>query len=69
MLGDRMLGGDSTKSHAHHRIRTRGEHIHQAVLNQLTRSIFDVVGESETNTLALADPVFLHGAHTVGPAR
>ena len=64
----RVFRCDSTECHAHDGIGARRKDKHFAVLDQLTRSIFDGVGKSKAQPLTLADPVFLHRAHTVGPA-
>ena len=68
MQRQRMLGRDRAKRHAHDGVGTRGEHIHAAVLNQLTRRVPDVVREGEANTFGFANPVFLHQTHFVRPA-
>ena len=63
-----MLGRHSAKSHTHDGVGTRCEHKHAAVTDQRARCVLDVVWERKAHAFALADPVFLHQAHALGPA-
>jgi hypothetical protein len=66
--GQRVLGRHGAEGHAHDGVGARGEHVHAAVLDQLAPRVADVVREGKAHALALADPVFLHQAHALGPA-
>ena len=68
MLRQRVLRRHGAESHAHDGVGTCGEDIHLAVTNQLTVSALDVMVEGKAHASRLADPVFLHQAHLVGPA-
>ena len=50
-------------------VSARGEHIQLAVADQLAVIAADVMREGKANPFALADPVLLHQAHALGPAR
>ena len=64
-----MLGGHGAESHAHDGVGTCGEHVHLAVADQGARSVSDRhAGRQSARLRDLADPVFLHQAHLVGPA-
>ena len=63
----RMLGCDRAKRHAHDGVSARGEHMHSAVLYQLTFGIANVMCECKTHTFTFANPVFLHQPHFVRP--
>ena len=65
---DRMLRCHGTESHTHNRVWTRGEDEHFAVLYQCTRFVLDLMAKRKTNTLALTNPIALHGAHLIRPA-
>src|SRR5690554_5472654 len=64
----RVFRRDGTEGDPHDGISACGEHIHATVLDELTLVVADVVSESKTHAFALTDPVFLHQAHTFGPA-
>ena len=66
--GQRVLRGDGAEAHAHDGVRPGGEDVHAAILNQRAAVVLDVVREGKAQALALADPVFLHQAHALGPA-
>ena len=68
MQRQRMLGRHGAKGHAHDGVGARREHKHAAVADQRARGVFDFVRERKAHTFALADPVFLHQAHALGPA-
>ena len=60
--GERMLGGDGDEGHAHDRVGARGEY------PELLSLAVELIGESETHALALADPVLLHQLDLLRPA-
>ncbi len=64
-----MLGGDRAEGDAHDGVRARGEDVHPAVTDRLAVGAADVVRKGESHPVALADPVGLHRAHALGPAR
>ena len=64
----RMLGRHGAKGHAHDGVGARGEDVHPAVANQRARAILDVMRERKAHAFALADPVFLHQPHALGPS-
>jgi hypothetical protein len=66
--GQRVLGRHGAEGHAHDGVGAGGEHVHLAVADQRAVVAPDVVREGEAHALALADPVFLHQPHLVGPA-
>ena len=68
MQRERMLGRDRAEGHAHDGIGARGENIHAAVADQGARCVPDVMRERKAYAFALADPVFLHQLHPLGPA-
>ena len=62
-----MLRRHGTKGHAHDGVGSRGEHIHLAVLNQLTVGTANVVRKRKAHTGGFANPVFLHELDALGP--
>ena len=62
-----VLGSHRTKGDAHDGVRPRGEHIHLAVLNQLTINTANVVRKRKAHTRGFANPVFLHELHALRP--
>ena len=67
MQGQRMLGSHGTKRHAHDGVRTGCEHIHAPVTDQCAIRTLNVVREGKPHAFRLANPVFLHQPHFVGP--
>ncbi|EXI65530.1 MAG: hypothetical protein AW07_04691 [Candidatus Accumulibacter sp. SK-11] len=63
MRGQRVLGSDRTEGDAHDGIGARREHPEPSGLT------VEFVGKGETDAGALADPVLLHQADLLGPAR
>ncbi len=68
MRGQRVLGRHGAEGDAHDGVCAGGKDVQAAVLYQLAVGIVDVVREGKAQAFALADPVFLHQAHAVGPA-
>src|SRR5690606_16878047 len=68
MRGQRVLGRHGAERDPHDGVGARGEHVEPAVLDELAVGAGDLVREGEAQALGLADPVFLHDAHALGPA-
>ncbi|MNI30752.1 hypothetical protein D3C73_846100 [compost metagenome] len=66
--GQGVFGRHGAERHAHDRVGAGGEDVQLAVLDQLAILAGDLVREGETQAFGLADPVFLHQAHALGPA-
>ena len=63
-----MLGSHSDKCHAHDGVSARSEDKHFPVLNQIAKSVLDVMLKGKTHAFRFTNPVFLHHAHSLGPA-
>jgi len=66
--GQRVFGRHGAERHAHDRVGAGGEDVQLAVLDQLAVLAGDLVREGKAQAFGLADPVFLHQAHALGPA-
>ena len=68
MQRQRVFSRHCAKRHTHDGVGAGGEDVHLAVTDQGAVSACNAVRERKAHTFALADPVFLHQAHFVGPA-
>ena len=62
-----VLGCHRTERNTHDGVGACGEHIHLAVLNELTVCTANVVRKRKAHTRGFANPVFLHELHALGP--
>ncbi|KAF1858399.1 hypothetical protein Lal_00014910 [Lupinus albus] len=69
VLGQGVFRRDGAERDAHDRVGARREHVQLAVVDELTLLVHDHVREREAHARRLADPVRLHDAHALRPAR